>query len=90
MSTTSYGYRTAKWVNYAAWAYTESGACYALTACATSRKLGFAMIAKQAEGDRIVGFQSEDEMTRDEAEQWGFKPETIRTARINWSALDLY
>lgn len=85
---TVYGYRTAKWTSYGAWARTPSGACYTLTACATSRKMAYAMIAREADGDRIESFRSAEDMTQDEREQWGFAPETIRPTRIDWSALD--
>jgi len=77
--------------NYGAYVRATDGSGYYEAANAPSRKQAFAMIARKAKGDKIVMFKCEDEMSRDDQERWGFKPETVTPASPDcWGKLDLY
>jgi len=71
-----YGYKTAKFVNYGASIRWPNNAISCHDFRTSSHKQARAMaygIAKNGNG-KVIGFQSQDEMSSDDQARWGFTP----------------
>jgi len=86
----TYGYTTRKTTYWVAEFRDADNCSRCDTFIGHNRAAAIRAFLGMAKGEKLAKVWEIDESDMDEMERWGFRPETTRPSKINWSSLDLY